>query len=100
LIYSTELARSVKLDYAAQVRLDFELDQPGEPVTRISPDKTLVRPDARDAEFKSLRRVPISTDLVYGLINVRTDGTHILCATMEESGTDFDVKVFRAGVDA
>jgi hypothetical protein len=47
-----------------------------------------------------LERTPFSTDLVYGLVNVRTDGVHILCATMEEQGTDFDVKVFKAGVDA
>ena len=39
------------------------------------------------------------TSLVYGLVNIRTDGEHVLMATMEEKGTDFDVKVFRAGVD-
>lgn len=38
--------------------------------------------------------------LIYGLVNVRTDGVHILCATMEEKGNDFDVKVFQAGVEA
>jgi hypothetical protein len=32
-------------------------------------------------------------------VNVRTDGEHVLCGTMEESGKDFDVKVFQAGVD-
>jgi hypothetical protein len=30
---------------------------------------------------------------------VRTDGNHVLCATLEEKGTEFDVKVFRAGVN-
>jgi hypothetical protein len=34
-------------------------------------------------------------DLVYGLVNVRTDGKEILCATLEEKGDDFDVKVLR-----
>ena len=36
---------------------------------------------------------------MFGLVNIRTDGDHILLATMEEKGTDFDVKVFRTGVD-
>jgi hypothetical protein len=33
------------------------------------------------------------------LVNIRTDGQLILCATMLEKGNDFDVKIFRAGVD-
>ena len=43
--------------------------------------------------------MPIATDLVYGLVNIRTDGETILCATMEESGGEFDTKLFQAGVD-
>jgi hypothetical protein len=43
--------------------------------------------------------MPIATDLVYGLINVRTDGTRVLCAYMKEQSADFDIKVFRAGVE-
>jgi hypothetical protein len=46
-----------------------------------------------------LKKVPCSSKLVYGLVNIRTDGKHILCATMEEKGNDFDLKVFEAGVD-
>jgi hypothetical protein len=44
-----------------------------------------------------LRYTPVMVDLVYGLVNVRTDGVNILCATMVEKNNDFDVKVFRAG---
>ena len=40
---------------------------------------------------------PVATKFVYGLVNVRTDGQLIMCATMLEKGNDFDVKVFRAG---
>jgi CRP-like cAMP-binding protein len=43
---------------------------------------------------------PVATDLVYGLVNIRTDGQYILCGTMIEKGDDFDIKVFQAGVDA
>jgi hypothetical protein len=43
--------------------------------------------------------VPLAVDLIYGLINVRTDGTRILCAYMKEQTQDFDVQAFRAGVE-
>jgi beta-lactamase superfamily II metal-dependent hydrolase len=88
LVYSTELARSIALARAANVRV------PG-PTDYFASD-SLVRPEA--GEFEPFSRVPISTDLIYGLVNVRTDGQHILCATLEESGKDFDIKVFEAGV--
>jgi hypothetical protein len=51
-------------------------------------------------EYRRMLWTPIPTGLVYGLVNVRTDGEHILCATIEEKGSDFDTKVFRAGVEA
>jgi hypothetical protein len=38
-------------------------------------------------------------DLIYGLINVRTDGERIMCAYMKEQSQDFDLQVFRAGVE-
>jgi hypothetical protein len=53
LIYSTEVARSVKIDRAS-------------------------------------RRV---TGLVYGLVNVRTDGRRILCATRDEESLDWEIAV-------
>lgn len=95
LVYSTELARSVKLSGAREVRV------PGESAAdprSVRPADTEVLPDEKKAEFKRLSRTPLSTNLIYGLVNVRTDGKSILCATLEEQGNDFDVKVFRAGV--
>lgn len=56
LVYSTEVARSVKIDRAS-------------------------------------RRV---TGLVYGLVNVRTDGRRILCATRDEESLDWEVAVTRS----
>ncbi len=49
--------------------------------------------------YDRLENTPISTDLIYGLINVRTDGTRVLCGYMKESSSDFDIQVFRAGVE-
>ena len=91
LLYSTELARSVKLDYAASIR-------------KIGAARALLKADeaeikAEGQKYRLLERTPISTDLVYGLVNVRTDGQRILCATMEERGNEFDIQVFNAGVE-
>jgi beta-lactamase superfamily II metal-dependent hydrolase len=88
LIYSTELARSVKLGYASSVLVEDtdEVEKPTAFEVAASTTEPLYRP---------LELTPLSTDLVYGLVNVRTDGEHVLCATMEEQGNDFDVKVFR-----
>lgn len=94
LLYSTELARSVKLAHADAVRVEREHYPP----IPYAVHDTEIRPvDA--GWYRPLEYLPLSTDLIYGLVNVRTDGEHILCATMEERGVEFDVKVFRAGVD-
>ena len=50
--------------------------------------------------YRCLSWLPIATDLVYGLVNVRSDGQRILCATMKEGSSDFDLQVFLAGADA
>jgi beta-lactamase superfamily II metal-dependent hydrolase len=86
LVYSTELARAVKLDFTRSLR-------PG-----LLDDAEIELADAR-WRFRRLKHTPVSSDLVYGLVNVRTDGEHVLCATREERAKDFDVKVFRAGID-
>jgi hypothetical protein len=39
-----------------------------------------------------------STGLVYGLVGVRADEQHILCAALDVKGADLDVRLFRAGV--
>jgi hypothetical protein len=60
-------------------------------------DRAQVRP--RNGTYRRFSSTPISTDLVYGLVNIRTDGRRILCSTLEEVGTEFDVKVLQAGVE-
>ncbi|MEW6417509.1 MAG: MBL fold metallo-hydrolase [Nitrospirota bacterium] len=98
LIYSTELARSVKLGYAESVRVRLK-DAEGITEKILKPEDADVKTPKSWYGYRHLENLPISTDLVYGLINVRTDGENILCATMEEKGNDFDVKVFKAGTD-
>ncbi len=96
LLYSTELARSVALAYAQRLR-------------KVAEPALLLKAEELEAAFtgtptqglyKRLSWLPMATDLVYGLINVRTDGERILLGYMKEGGSDFDVKVFQAGVAA
>jgi hypothetical protein len=94
LVYSTELARSVKLAFAQEVQI---LKTPPPPDV-FGPATTQVLIDDDKRPTRALHETPVAADLVYGLVNVRTDGQHVLCATLEEVGTEFDVKVFRAGV--
>ncbi|MBI5472368.1 MAG: MBL fold metallo-hydrolase [Ignavibacteriae bacterium] len=94
LIYSTELARSIKLCTAAAVR------ERGKPSPLLQAANAEIKSSESGAKFRPLTHTPISTDLIYGLINVRTDGERILCGYMKENTSDFDIQVFRAGVDA
>jgi hypothetical protein len=96
LVYSTELARSAKLAMARDVRVP---GTDGAAARRtVGAADTEVLPDQRGAEFEPLEDNPLAIDLIYGLVNIRTDGKNILCATKEETGNDFDIKVFKAGV--
>jgi beta-lactamase superfamily II metal-dependent hydrolase len=87
LVYMTEIARSVRLSEVGGVRVASKAT----PVANVE-----VKPSS--GAFTALGATPIATDLVYGLVNVRTDGTRILCATRVEGKATFDVKVFMAGV--
>jgi beta-lactamase superfamily II metal-dependent hydrolase len=91
LVYSTELARSLDLSAAKAVR------QKGTTVA-IKVGDAEIQADAPNAKYRDLSNTPISTNLVYGLINVRTDGRRILCGYLKERGTDFDIQVFQAGI--
>jgi beta-lactamase superfamily II metal-dependent hydrolase len=93
LLYSTELARSVGLTEAVAVRIEGDED------SRIEADKAEIMPKEKKARFEPLREMPIATDLIYGLINVRTDGKRVMCGYMKEASDDFDLQIFRAGVE-
>ena len=94
LLYSTELARSVGLAFASHTRTLAE------PKQAFDPGQLEVDFDASPTgSYRRLSWLPMATDLVYGLVNVRSDGQRILCATMKEGSSDFDLQVFQAGVD-
>ena len=96
LIYSTELARSVKLMRVDRVRVDHDDDKDTE-MRSYPADRAQVRP--LNTRYRNFSSTPVATDLVYGLVNIRTDGQRIMCATLEEKGNEFDIKTFLAGVN-
>ena len=90
LVYSTELARSTKLSEAVFVKTRDDWDD--KDYDRHFAHNTLIKAKG-DNRYRRLKFVPINTDLIYGLVNIRTDGKKIMLATKEEVGGDFDFKV-------
>jgi beta-lactamase superfamily II metal-dependent hydrolase len=92
LVYSTELARSTKLEAATTVSVPDESD-PAK-LRDVPAAEAKVRAGAE--EPRDFKETPLATGLIYGLVNVRTDGTNILCAIHNEEKHDFDIMVFKA----
>lgn len=97
LVYSTEISRSLRLGRMETLTLDGKvLDAPA-----LSTAKARVgykEVSAGDLKPKSgARRLAgsyVVTGIVYGLINVRTDGRRILCAAMNEKNHTWEWAVF------
>jgi hypothetical protein len=45
---------------------------------------------------RRLKDLYVVGGIIYGLVNVRTDGSKILCATMNEKNGTWDVKTFES----
>ena len=94
LVYSTEIARSYKIDNPEKLVLGKD----GEEGTFNSSNKKAA------IQFTSSGKVRTRdfwdsmfvTGLIYGLVNVRTDGDKILCATMSEKDGDWQVETFKS----
>lgn len=91
LIYSTELSRSVDLFSVQAV-----LDSAGKRIP-----KAQIQPKSRSQAASPKHPPPqpagnwyISSKLVYGLINVRTDGKRVVIAVLKEDDASFQVEEF------
>lgn len=103
LVYSTELARSVKL--GRPTRLVVRPDNGGEPEqlegaalrrTEVTMAVTMAGDRQPSMWRRSLNGSRMVAGTVYGLVNVRTDGETILCATMNEARHTWQVQTVRA----
>ncbi|NPV57836.1 MAG: MBL fold metallo-hydrolase [Anaerolineae bacterium] len=95
LLFSTELARSVQLAFPSELQLN-EFNDDSDEWRDHPPNHARVKPGTSKSYFRRLDLTSMAADLVYGLVNIRTNGQEILCATMEETGNDFDVQVIKA----
>ena len=103
LVYATELARSVSLGHpmAATVHAeqgsntgDIELGPAALQRVELTYRETKpgdLNPRTRKRRLSGMKVV---AGLIYGLVNVRTDGRTILTATMNEGDGSFAVKKF------
>ena len=98
LIYSTEIARSVRLGKA--IALEPQGGDPQPLTPENSPRVHYLETGAGDLRARrgsrSMHEAYIVAGIVYGLVNVRTDGETILCATMNEKSGTWDARRFKA----
>ncbi|MEP7382584.1 MAG: hypothetical protein ABI910_12910 [Gemmatimonadota bacterium] len=99
LIYLTELARSVEIGKVSKV---YTVDADGAESDGI--DLASLRATAKvtkagdlnpSTETRGMRGSYVVTGLVYGLINIRTDGKRILCAALNEKSRTWNVAVVK-----
>jgi len=104
LIYSTEVARSYRIGEPYEVfyknyptpegHLNIQLTQTHNPKVKYTETAAGdLRPRKRS---RRLNRLYVVSGVVYGLVNVRTDGNKILCATLNEKDNTWDVKTFES----
>lgn len=99
LIYSTELARSTKIGEPTSLDLAASAGHPGRALDEnelhlatVTAKQTMAGERNPKTVRKDLDEAYIVTGLIYGLVNVRTDGERILCATMNEKGHTWHVQ--------
>jgi beta-lactamase superfamily II metal-dependent hydrolase len=94
LVYSTELARSIDLGFPRK----FEIRDPSGTVTDTLSGQALDRSILHLTKAKwdrvSMGNTMVVGGLIYGLVNVRTDGSKILCATLDEHNSTWRIKTF------
>lgn len=96
LVYSTELARSVDLGFPSK----FEKKDPSgaviDTVTGAALRRSSLHLTKTKREKVDLGDALVVGGLIYGLINVRTDGEKILCATLDEKDNKWRIESFNS----
>lgn len=97
LIYSTELARSVRIGHPT--KLDYDgaggkaATLEGETFEQGRLHFTETKPGGFPGKGdRSMGNTSIVAGLIYGLVNVRTDGQRILCATLDERDRNWRIE--------
>ncbi len=99
LVYSTEIARSVRIAAPNKITDDHYKTPYGDVDVKLTPSdnpEIYFKPGAGKNMHRPMKDVNVVAGIVYGLVNVRTDGKKILCATLNEKKYQWDVKTFDA----
>ncbi|MCA9728660.1 MAG: hypothetical protein KC729_13305, partial [Candidatus Eisenbacteria bacterium] len=101
LVYSTEIARSVRIGTPKRFTFSEVKDAQGQAISETRMDKVGVdygvvtagalKPQSRTATMNHRK---IVDGIIYGLVNVRTDGDRILCATLNEADSKWEIESF------
>lgn len=95
LVYSTEISRSYKIGSIEQLKV---LKTGAIINSSTDMEVTYKETNAGDLnptpKTKSFWDKKIVGGIIYGLVNVRTDGKKILCATLSEKDNGWDIKTF------
>lgn len=97
LVYSTELARSIQIGHLTELRANGVVRKQAE----LKDDRLTFKVTAPGGFGGQVQTAPaagarVMARLLYGLVNVRTDGERILVATMNEGDGSFSAKAFPA----
>ena len=94
LIYSTEIARSYKITEPEKLILGKN----GDEGTFNSSNKSaqIQFTSSGQVRKRDLWKSMFVSGIVYGLVNVRTDGEKILCATLSETKREWEIETFNS----
>jgi hypothetical protein len=103
LVYSTELARSVSFGKASKLDVPNEAGNGRREIVadELKSSKVTFRAkksgDRNPKTFtRSMGSARVVGSLIYGLVNVRTDGDKVLCATLHEKDDTWQIKTIRS----
>lgn len=103
LVYCTEIARSLNVGKISRLtRVDSNhrtvWEAGHDDMSSITAEVKVTKPGslAPQTKRRRLSQAPLVADLVYGLVNVRTDGDRIVCATRNESDGSWNIKEVRS----
>jgi beta-lactamase superfamily II metal-dependent hydrolase len=94
LVYSTEISRSTRTAEPTRVLIDDAEHALRDVV--VTYEETASGGRSPKTGRDSLEDIRVVAGIVYGLVNVRTDGSKILCATRNEGKGKWDIKKFKS----
>lgn len=98
LIYSTEIARSIQLGRPLRLRAADGHVHEGADLAALRVEASVTKPgDLNPTKVeRSMGSTLVVAGLIYGLVNIRTDGETILCATLNEADHSWQVRKLKS----